>query len=194
MLAGYETTASALSWTWYLLSQNLWAVEKLRREVHETLHGRPVRYADIEHLPYTRMVFNESMRLFPPAWTMGRRAIGEDEIGSYYIAPNSVIAICLYTLHRHPAFWDKPDEFDPERFSQKNSAGRHKFAFIPFGAGPRQCIGNYLGLLEGSLVISTIAQHFDLHLLPGIDIQPQAVFVLRPSRDMRMSLHPTGNG
>jgi enediyne biosynthesis protein E7 len=194
MLAGYETTASALSWTWYLLSQNLWAMEKLKQEVSKKLEGRAPKYADVENMPYSRMIFSESMRLFPPAWTLGRRAIGEDEIGGYYIAPNAVIAICIYTVHRHPQFWDNPEIFDPERFSPANSTGRHKFAYIPFGAGPRQCIGNYLGLMEASLVIATIAQRFELHLVPGIDVQPQAVFVLRPSREMLMSLHPYQSG
>lgn len=189
MLAGYETTASALSWTWYLLSQNLRVFERLRREVHEALNGRSPRYVDLENLPYTCMVLNESMRLFPPAWTLGRRALGEDEIGGYYVAPGTVIAICIYALHRHPEFWDRPEVFDPERFSPENSVGRHKFAYIPFGAGPRQCIGNNFGLLEACLVIACIAQRFELRLMPGIEVKPQAVFVLRPARDLMMSLH-----
>jgi cytochrome P450 len=135
------------------------------------------------------MILNESLRLFPPAWTLGRRALGEDEIGGYYVAPNTVIAICIYTLHRHPVFWEQPDVFDPERFSPQNSSGRNKFAYIPFGAGPRQCIGNTFGLMEACLVIACIAQRFELHLMPGIEVQPQALFVLRPNRDLMMSLH-----
>jgi cytochrome P450 len=189
MLAGYDTTASALTWTWYLLSQNPAAAERVRAEVRQSLNGRAPRYADLEQLPYTRMVLNESLRLYPPAWTLGRRARGEDEIGGYYIAPNSVIAICIYALHRHPGFWSEPEAFDPERFSPENSAGRHRFAYVPFGAGPRQCIGNNFGLMEASLIIAGIAQHFDLRLMPGIEVQPQALFVLRPARDLMMSLH-----
>ncbi len=189
MLAGYETTASALSWTWYLLSKNPTAMERLRGEVKEALNGRPPRYADLDSLPYTRMVLNESLRLFPPAWTLGRRALGEDEIGGYYVGPNTVLAICIYTVHRHPVFWDQPEVFDPDRFSPENSEGRHKFAYIPFGAGPRQCIGNHFGLLEASLIIATVAQRFELHLMPGVEVRPQAVFVLRPARDLMMSLH-----
>jgi len=189
MLAGYETTASALTWTWYLLSKHPWAVERVRAEAQQALHGKPPRYADIEQMPYTRMVLNESLRLFPPAWTLGRRALGEDEIGGYTIAPNTVLAICIYTLHRHPAFWDEPEIFNPERFSPENSAGRHKFSYVPFGAGPRQCIGNNFGLMEACLIIACIAQHFELHLMPGIEAEPQALFVLRPGRDLMMSLH-----
>ena len=190
MLAGYETTASTLTWTWYLLSQNLWAMERLRREVIEALQGRPPRFPDLERMPYISMVLDESLRLFSPAWTMGRRAIGEDQIGGYYIPANTVIAICLYTLHRHPSFWDQPDVFDPERFSPENIKRRNKFVYIPFGAGPRQCIGNNFGLMEAALVIACVLQRFELHLMPGTDIQPQALFVLRPNRDMMMSLHP----
>ncbi len=189
MLAGYETTASTLTWTWYLLSQNLWAMDRLRREVTDTLQGRPPRYPDLERMPYISMVLDESLRLFSPAWTMGRRAIGEDQIGGYYIPANTVIAICLYTLHRHPNFWDNPDIFDPERFSPENIKRRNKFVYIPFGAGPRQCIGNNFGLMEAALVIACVLQRFELHLMPGTAIQPQALFVLRPNRDMMMSLH-----
>lgn len=190
LLAGYETTASALTWTWYLLSQNPGALEHLRQEVRATLNGRPPRYSDLEHLAYTGMALDESLRLFPPAWTLGRRAIGEDEIGGYYVAPQTVIAICIYALHRHPGFWENPETFDPERFLPERSARQNKYAYIPFGAGPRQCIGNNFGLMEACLVIACVAQRFELHLLPGIDVQPQALFVLRPSRDLMMSLHP----
>lgn len=189
LLAGYETTASALTWTWYLLSQNPAALGRLRTEVREVLKGRAPRFSDLEHLPYTGMVLDESLRLFPPAWTLGRRAIGEDEIDGYHIPANTVIAICIYTLQRHPGFWDRPDVFDPERFSPKNLEGRHKFAYIPFGAGPRRCIGNNFGLMEAALVMACILQRFELHLMPGVDIQARALFVLRPNRDMMMSLH-----
>jgi cytochrome P450 len=132
---------------------------------------------------------DESLRLFPPAWTLGRRALGEDEIGGYYVAPNTVIAICIYTLHRHPSFWKNPEAFEPERFLPENSAGRHRFVYVPFGAGPRQCIGNTFGLMEASLIIAGITRRYDLQLMPGTEVQPHAVFVLRPARDLMMSLH-----
>jgi cytochrome P450 len=188
-LAGYETTASTLTWTWHLLSQNLWAVERLRSEVRETLQGRPPRYADLDNLPFTGMVLDESLRLFPPAWVLGRRAIGDDVVDGFSIPANTVIAICIYTLHRHPEFWDHSDSFDPERFSAERSKGRNKYAYIPFGAGPRQCIGNNFGLMEAALVMACILQRFELHLMPGMEVHPQALFVLRPNRDVMMSLH-----
>jgi cytochrome P450 len=189
MLAGYETTASALTWTWYLLSQHPQAAERLRSEAKRVLEGRAPTYGDIENLPYTRQVLNESMRLFPPAWILGRRALGEDEIGGYYVAPGTTIAICIYTLHRHPDFWERPDDFDPDRFAPEPSAARHKFAFIPFGAGPRQCIGNTFGLMEASLIIAHIAQHYELRLAPGAQVTPEPVFVLRSPHGPMMTLH-----
>jgi cytochrome P450 len=189
MLAGYETTASALTWTWYLLSQDAASVARLQAEAREVLGGRPPQYGDLERLRFTGQVLNEAMRLFPPAWILGRRALGEDEIGGYYVAPGTTIAICLYTLHRHPRFWERPDGFDPDRFSPERSAGRHKFAFIPFGAGPRQCIGNTFGLMEASLVIAHVSQHYSLRMAPGLVAAPQPVFVLRSARDLMMTLH-----
>jgi cytochrome P450 len=189
LLAGYETTANALAWTWYLLSQNPAAGTRLRDEVRSALGDRPPRYTDLESLPYTRMVLNESLRLYPPAWTLGRLALGEDEIGGYYIAPGSTLAICIYTLHRHPDFWDDPLSFDPERFTPERSAGRHRFSYMPFGAGPRQCIGSGFGLMEAGLVIAAISQRYELRLVPGVEVKPQALFVLRPNRDLMMSLH-----
>jgi len=190
MLAGYETTASALTWTWHLLSQNLDTLSRLRNEVRETLQGRLPRYSDLDYLPLTGMILDESLRLFPPAWVLGRRAIDEDVIDGFYIPANTVIAICIYTLHRHPNFWDQPDMFIPERFSPENIKRHHKFAYIPFGAGPRQCIGNNFGLMEAALVMACVLQRFELHSIPGMDVQPQALFVLRPHRDVMMSLHP----
>ena len=134
-------------------------------------------------------MLDESLRLFPPAWIIGRRAITDDEIGDYHVPAGTVIAICIYTLHRHPGFWENPDQFDPDRFTPERSADRNRYAYIPFSIGPRQCIGNTFGLLEASLVLACIAQRFELHLLPGIEIQPQPLFVLRPNRDLLMSLH-----
>jgi cytochrome P450 len=190
LIAGHETTANTLAWTFYLLSQNRWATERLRRQVHQVLDGRTPTSADVPHLPYLRLILDESLRLFPPAWIIGRRAIADDEIGGYYVPAGTVIAICIYTLHRHPAFWEAPDLFDPERFTTERSAGRHKYAYIPFSIGPRQCIGNSFALLEASLILASITQRFELRLSDGIEVQPQALFVLRPNRDLLMHLHP----
>ena len=190
LIAGYETTANALTWTFYLLSQNEWAAERLRCEVRQVLAGKPPTSAAVPRFPFLRMVLDESLRLFPPAWIIGRRAIGDDVIGGYHIPAGTVIAICIYTLHRHPAFWENPDLFDPERFTPERSASRHKHAYIPFSIGPRQCIGNSFALLEASLILASIVQRFELHLSPGVEVQPQPLYVLRPNRDMLMHLNP----
>ncbi len=189
LLAGYETTANALTWTWYLLTQNPAASERLRAEVRHVLGGREPGYPDLAKMPYLRNVFDESLRLYPPAWILGRRAIQDDDIGGYYVAPGTVLAISIYTLHRHPQFWNQPETFDPDRFDTSSADQRHRYAYIPFGAGPRQCIGSGLGILEACLIIACIVQHYELRLMPGIEVQPQAIFVLRPNRDLLMSLH-----
>jgi cytochrome P450 len=189
LLAGYETTANALTWTGYLLSQHAWAVQRLRDEVRQTLGGRQPAAADLASLPYLRQVLDESLRLFPPAWIIGRRAVADDEIGGYDVPAGTVIAICIYTLHRHAAFWEQPERFDPQRFTPECIARRERYAYIPFSIGPRQCIGNGFALLEASLILACIAQRFELRLMPGIEVKPQALFVLRPSRDLLMSLH-----
>jgi cytochrome P450 len=190
LLAGYETTANALTWTYYLLSQNPWASRRLRDEVQQDLGERRPTAADLSRLPYLRLILDESLRLFPPAWIIGRRAIADDVLGGYHVPAGTVIAICIYTLHRHPAFWEQPDLFDPERFTPERSANRKRYAYIPFSIGPRQCIGSNFALLEASLILACIAQRFELRLLSGIEVQPQALFVLRPNRDLWMTLHP----
>ncbi len=189
LLAGHETTANALTWTFYLLSQNPWASVRLRNEVRQTLGTREPNSADLANLPYLRLIFDESLRLFPPAWIIGRRAIGDDTIGGYDVPAGTVIAICLYTLHRHPGFWEQPDQFDPERFTPERSVNRARYAFLPFSGGPRQCIGSRFAQLEASLILACVAQRYELRLVSGTEVQPQALFVLRPNRDMLFSLH-----
>jgi len=190
LIAGYETTANALTWTWYLLSQNPWAVGQMREEVQGVLGNdhRPAT-ADLDKMPFTRMVLDESLRLFPPAWILGRKALGPDEIGGYHVGAGTIMAICVYTLHRHPGFWEQPEVFNPLRFGPEADQRRHRYAYIPFGAGPRQCIGNNFGLLEACLAMACVAQRFELRIAPGSQVQPLPMFVLRPNRDLFMTLH-----
>jgi cytochrome P450 len=190
LLAGYETTANALSWTYYLLSRNAWASQRMRDEVRQAVGSRRPGSSDLAQLPYVRRVLEESLRLYPPAWIIGRRAISDDIVGGYDVPAGTVIAICIYTLHRHPAFWESPEQFDPERFTPERSIDRNRFAYIPFSIGPRQCIGSRFALLEASLILACVAQRYELRLLPGTDVQPQALFVLRPNREMLFTLHP----
>lgn len=194
LLAGYETTANALTWTWYLLAQNPGQADRMRSEVVQVLRGRAPASEDLTRLPYTRMVFEESLRMYPPAWVLGRKALGEDEIGGYRVPIGTIIAISPYVVHRHPSFWNEPDRFDPQRFTAERSNGRHRFAYLPFGAGPRQCIGNTLALLEAQIILSMIASHFDLALVPDQDIHPQPLFILRPDRPVLMQVRPVSRG
>jgi cytochrome P450 len=189
LLAGYETTANALTWTWYLLAQHPESYEKLRAEARAILGDRPVRADDLPSLIYTRMVFEEGMRLYPPAWVLGRKALGDDRLGNYQIPAGATIAISPYTLHRHPQYWEEPELFNPERFSSERSVERVRYTYIPFGAGRRQCIGKDLALIEAQVILATLAQEFNVHLVPGQEIHPQALFVLRPNREVLMQVN-----
>jgi cytochrome P450 len=194
LLAGHETTANALAWTWYLLSQNPDAEEKLHDEIARVLGDRAPGALDLPNLVYTRMVIEESMRLYPPAWAISRNAIGEDEIGGYRVQRKTNMIICSFITHRHPAFWEEPERFDPERFSPARSEGRPSFAYFPFGGGPRICIGNTFAMSEAQLVVATVAQRYRLRLVPGHPVQLQPLITLRPRHGIQMTLHPVDDG
>ncbi len=191
-MAGHETTALALTWTWYLLSQHPAAEAKLHAELAAVLGGRTPRHEDLAKLPYTRMVIEESMRLYPPAHTLSRTAIGDDEVLGHRIPKGSQILIVPWLLHRHPKLWEDPGRFDPERFSPERSAARHRFAYIPFGAGPRICIGAAFAMAEAMLILATIAQRYRLRLKPGFPVEPQGLITLRARHGMRMILERRG--
>jgi cytochrome P450 len=190
LLAGHETTANALAWTLYLLSKNPGERRKLEAEVDRALDGHAPTFAEVPALAYARMVLEESMRLYPPAWIFGRMAKGEDEVGGYRIPAGSLVIISPFVTHRYPAFWPNPEGFDPERFSPEASAGRHKYAYIPFGGGPRICIGNHFAMLEAQVVLAMIAQSFRLELVPGAIVEPFPMVTLRPRPNLPMTLHP----
>ncbi|MFN2602847.1 MAG: cytochrome P450 [Gemmatimonadaceae bacterium] len=186
-LAGHETTANALTWTWYLLSQHSEAEARLRAEVDSVLDGRSPTVDDLQNLPYTRMILSESMRLFPPAWAIGRRALQSFKAGDYEIPKGSVVLMSQYIMHRDPRFFPEPERFDPERWTAEAQAQRPKFSYFPFGGGPRVCIGEQFAWMEGILLIATIAQHWRMRLMPNqvVDIQP--LITLRPKYGMRMT-------
>jgi cytochrome P450 len=193
LLAGHETTANALAWTWYLLARNLAAENKLHDEIASTLGERAPGAPDLPQLRYTRMVIEESMRLYPPAWAISRNAIGEDEIGGYPVRPRTNIIICSFVTHRHPSFWEEPERFDPERFSSERSQRRPDFAYLPFGGGPRVCIGNAFATTEAQLVVATIAQRYRLRLVPGHPVELHPLITLRPRHGIRMTLYPAAD-
>jgi cytochrome P450 len=188
LLAGYETTSSALTWTWYLLSQHEAVFERMHAEACQVLGNRLPGYADLASLSYTRNVFQEGMRLYPPAWVLGRRALADDAVGGFRIPAGTIVAISPYTLHRHLDFWENPEQFDPDRFLPERFAGMHRYAYIPFGGGPRLCIGYHFAFLEAQIILAMIAREFYPRLLPGLTIRPQPIFILRPNRNMLMEL------
>jgi cytochrome P450 len=187
-MAGHETTALALTWTWYLLSQHPTAEAKLHAELDRVLGGRPPRHADLAALPFTRMVIDEAMRLYPPAHTLSRTAMAEDVVLGRRIPKGSTILIVPWLLHRNPRLWERPERFEPQRFAPERAQSRHRFAYIPFGAGPRICIGAAFALAEGCLILATLAQHYRLALKPGFPVEPQGLITLRPRHGMRMLL------
>ncbi|KAF3884929.1 MULTISPECIES: cytochrome P450 [Nostocales] len=189
-LAGHETTANALSWTWYLLSKHPEVERRLYAELSEVLGGRVPTLFDLKNLKYTQQVLNESMRLYPPAWEIGRESIGSDKFDDYDIPANSTVILSSYVTHRHPDFWENPEGFDPERFSPLASAGRPQYAYFPFGGGPRTCIGNNFALMEAQLAIADVAQRYRLELVPGHVVVPQPMITLRPRNGIFMTLRP----
>ncbi len=190
-LAGHETTAVAMTFVWYLLSQHPHVEAKLHDELTKVLGGRAPTHADIANLPYTRMVIEESMRLYPPAPALAmRQAVEAGDICGHEVKKRQMIAIMPWVLHRHETLWDDPLRFDPERFSPERSAGRQRYAYLPFGGGPHICIGAQLATIEATLILATLAQRFRLRLAPGPEIELQARITLRPKGGMRMLLEP----
>ena len=190
--AGHETTAQALTWTWYLLSQHPGAVEELEAELDRVLAGRPPSYEDIPQLAFARMVIEESMRLYPPAHTMSRIAVADDDLplseGSYRVSRGTLVLIVPWLLHRHERLWNRPDRFRPERFAASAATKRHRFAYIPFGGGPRICIGAGFAMTEAILILASIAQRYRLRPSPGHVVEPVGLITLRPRNGLKLVL------
>lgn len=189
VLAGHETTANALAWTWYLLARNPEVETRLHAELDSVLGGRLPTFDDLPRLQYTRMTIDEALRLYPPAAITGRSVVDDDELGGYHIAGKSFVSFSQYAVHRHPDFWDDPERFDPERFTPERVATRPKFAYFPFGGGPRLCIGNNFALMEAQIVLATIAQRYRLRLVADRPVQPQMVLTLRPRNGVQMTIN-----
>src|SRR5947199_2275805 len=184
-LAGHETTANALAWTWYLLAQNPSAEEVMRCELDAVLGDRLPTPADYARLPYTGMVGAESMRMFPPAWAVSRLAIEDAIIGEWLVPRGAVVVAAQAVTHRDARWFADPDRFDPLRFTAEAKASRPKLAYFPFGAGPRICIGEGFAWMEAVLIVATIAQRWKLELVSR-DVTPQASITLRPKGGGRM--------
>ncbi len=185
-LAGYETVANALAWTWYLLSQNPEAEKKMFAEIASVVGNRPPTMDDVPQLRYVEMVFAEAMRLYPPAWAMGRQARNDFEIGPYRLPAGTTVLISQFVAHRDPRRFVDPLRFNPDRFAPAGRSTFPKFSYFPFGAGFRQCIGESLSWMEGVLVLATLAQKWKFQLAPGHRVETQALITLRPKYGMRM--------
>jgi cytochrome P450 len=187
-VAGHETTAVALSWTWYLLSQHPTVEAKLYAELRRVLRGALPTAEDVARLPYTRMVLAEAFRLYPPAWIMERRAVHDVDFQGYRIPADSLVFASQYLVHRDPRWFDQPDRFDPERWRPERGTERPKFAYFPFGGGTRVCIGEQFAWMEGMLILATIAQRWQLRHEPGHEVALEPLVTLRPKYGMRMIL------
>jgi cytochrome P450 len=190
VLAGHETTASALAWAFHLLHRHPEAEERLVREVASVLGNRVPGFEDLPRLAYTARVFDETLRLYPPAWFFSRMALADDELGGYTIPRGSIVVVLPYVIHRHPAFWEHPEAFDPDRFLPERSGSRPRFAWLPFGGGQRVCIGQGLAVMEGQLILAMMAQRYRFRPVPGHPVEPRALVTLRPSHGLRVTAHP----
>ena len=187
-LAGHETTASTLSWTWWLLGQNPNVEAKLHGELDTILGGRPPSFDDLAKLPYTGNVVTESLRLYPAAWGLARIAVEDHEIAGYPVRKGMGVAMAQWVVHRDPRWYNKPEEFLPERWEGDFLKTLPRFAYFPFGGGPRQCIGNSFAQMEAALILATIAQKFRIRLAPGHPVVPLASITLRPRHGVRVTL------
>jgi cytochrome P450 len=192
MLAGHETTANALTWTWYLLSQHPEIEARLHEEIDRVLEGRLPAFADLPRLSYVERVVTESMRLYPPAWMIGRRAIDDYPLGDYLVPRRGMIIMSPYVMHRDARFFAEPERFNPDRWTPEMKAALPKFAYFPFGGGTRQCIGEQFAMMELVLLVATIAQQWQLRLVPNHPVVPQPLITLRARHGMKMTLHRRG--
>ncbi len=188
-LAGHETTANLLSFLWALLSRQVAVRRQLVQEVDDVLEGRVPIVEDLAQLRITNLVIQETLRLYPPAWIIGRRTLEEDRIGGYRIPSQSGVLISPFIIHRHPGFWQNPEGFDPWRFTGEREQQRPRYAFLPFGGGPRLCIGNTFALTEAALVVAMVSQQYELNLVPGRPVETEAAFTLRPKNGVWVTLH-----
>ena len=190
ILAGHETTANLLSWTFYLLSKHPDMERRLREEAQRVLGDREPVLEDVKGLELTRMVLEEALRLYPPAWVFERQAITADKLGDYAIEPGAIVGLCPYTLHRHPDHWENPEGFDPERFRPERAAARPRYAYLPFGGGPRTCVGNHFAMMEAQILLAMIVREQRLELVPSHRVELDPMITLRPKHGIMVTRRP----
>lgn len=187
-LAGHETTANALTWTFYLLAEHPEVEAKLHDELDRVLGGRAPTIADLPSLPYTERVLTESMRLYPPAWVLGRRALEDYEVEGYVIPAGSIVVLSQWLMHRDGRYFDEPLAFEPDRWTPEMKAALPRYAYFPFSAGPRNCVGEHFAWMEGELIVASVARLWRMRLAPGQRVALQPQITLRPRYGMRMEL------
>jgi cytochrome P450 len=185
LLAGHETTSLALSWTYYVLSQHPEVEQRIADEVDRVIGAERPAFAHCEQLTSTRQVIQESLRLYPPAWGFSRQALGDDELGGYRVPKGSLVFLIPFVIHRRPKLWPEPERFDPDRFAPAREAERPRFAYIPFGGGPRGCIGNHFAMLEAQLIVAAIAQRYRIELARDQQVRAEPLITLRPVPGIR---------
>jgi cytochrome P450 len=188
-LAGHETTANALTWTWYLLSQHAEVEARLHAELSETLGSKIPTMEDVPRLRYTEMILAEAMRLYPPAWAVGRLSLKDYEVGGYNIPAGSLLLMSQYVMHHDARYFPEPERFDPQRWTTEARESRPQFSYFPFGGGPRRCIGEGFAWMEGILLIAVLARHWRLRLVPDQTVKLKPVITLRPKHGMHMIVH-----
>ena len=189
-VAGHETTANTLSWLWYNLSQSPEVEQKVYDEVARVVSGDAISLDELKELTYLDAVIKETLRLYPPGWWFARRAVEDDEIAGYFIPKGHHVWISAYVTHRHPDLWPEPDVFKPERFLSDNISDKERFAYFPFGGGPRQCIGNHFAMIEMKILVAQVIKRFKLNLVPEFEVVPVPVTTLRPKNGLHMQLTP----
>jgi cytochrome P450 len=194
LLAGHETTSLALSWTYYLLSQHPDIERTITDEVDQVIGGGRPSFAHVDRLTRTRQTIEETLRLYPPAWGFSRLALGDDEVSGCRVPTGSIVFLIPFVIHRRPKWWPNPDRFDPDRFAPEREAARPRFAYIPFGGGPRGCIGNQFAMLEAQLIVAAVAQRFHIELVPGQEIRPEPLITLRPKPGIRATIRKRSSG
>lgn len=190
LMAGHETTAKALTWTSVLLHHHVAVAERLDAELDAVLAGRVPRADDVPNLPFCHRVIQEALRLYPPVWLLSRRAVGDDQLGEFDVPAGTLVCVSPYVLHRDERFWEEPERFDPDRFTEARSADRPDYAYIPFSGGPRHCVGRHLAMLEAQLVLATIRQRARVTLVEGHPIEPEALVTLRPRHGVLATVAP----
>ncbi len=192
-MAGHETIATSMSWTWMLLHQHPQVAARVREEARTVLGGRSPGLEDLPRLAYTGQVIDEALRLYPPAWIVERQAKAEDRLGPWRVPPGTIVAVSPWVLHRHPGLWENPLRFDPDRFTPQRSQSRPKHAYLPFGAGPRVCIGNHFALMEARIILATMAQHYAVDVEQADAVKLAASVTLRPAAGMPARLRRLGD-